>query len=471
MPVLSALPIAKIRQLRRLPVYWWLPVLALLGAVALFYQAWSQQGIPVILHFANGHGLKTGDALRYRGIHIGQVASVTLSDDLQGVQVALRVQASARAVLRAGSRFWIVRARLDASGASGLETLVGANYLSVLPGDGAAQREFVGLEEPPYLALMNPGGLTLTLRSPSQGMLQPGAPVSYRQVVVGRVLHVALARDASAVDIQVYIEPAYQSLIRDNTQFWAVSGARLEAGWLSGISLQIEPMQNLVMGGIALAVPPVPGKPALAGQRFTLAERAEAEWLSWTPHLLSEEALSAVTQPTVPLRASLSWASTRYWDLWRSPQKTGWLIPVATGLLGPADLLQIPDTAKTGSAQLALAGQTLTLSTAATLIAPGLALLPTAHTWPVWPTAQQRHPSQPEAVLLLSDQAGEALSIEATELQTVGADWQSARLPTDSHYHGAPVVAVRDGALLGLCLVESGQARLVLLPEQPGLAD
>ncbi len=67
------------------------PVCALgFGAIGQFAQV---PGEKVVIHFREGHGIKPGDTLRYRGIDLGAVESVHLSDDMQGVDVHISVNA------------------------------------------------------------------------------------------------------------------------------------------------------------------------------------------------------------------------------------------------------------------------------------------------------------------------------------------------------------------------------------------
>src|SRR5436309_3486260 len=82
---------------------------------------------------------------------------------------------TARAVAVQESRFWIVRPQAALTGFSGLDTVVGAKYVAILPGGGAPERRFVGLEEPPVLELEppEPGGLRIVLESGRLGGLRP----------------------------------------------------------------------------------------------------------------------------------------------------------------------------------------------------------------------------------------------------------------------------------------------------------
>ena len=67
----------------------------------------DSNAVEVTIHFSEGFGLLVGDDVRHRGIVIGEVTRVDLSDGLDGVTVKVRLIESARSVARAGTRFWI----------------------------------------------------------------------------------------------------------------------------------------------------------------------------------------------------------------------------------------------------------------------------------------------------------------------------------------------------------------------------
>ena len=103
-----------------------LPVAALLVAGWLGITNWAAGGSRITVHADEGHGIKSGDPLRFRGIHVGAVESVSLESDLSGVRIEVRLDPEAEALAREGSRFWIVRPQLGLDSVQGLETLVGA---------------------------------------------------------------------------------------------------------------------------------------------------------------------------------------------------------------------------------------------------------------------------------------------------------------------------------------------------------
>ena len=132
-PFLTAV-VVPTRTARSTTRLWWVTLFAVVGVVALMVMSLKSHGPTILIRFAEGHGLKTGDVLRFRGIVIGEVTEVVLTPDLGRVAVKVRLQAKAAHVARRGSQFWIERPRVSLSHVSGLETVVGAKFLNVHSG-------------------------------------------------------------------------------------------------------------------------------------------------------------------------------------------------------------------------------------------------------------------------------------------------------------------------------------------------
>ena len=71
-------PTAIVKPQRRISWAWIVPVLAVVAAGWLGVRAWSDRGVVVTVLLEEGHGIKPGDAVRYRGVTVGQVRAVEL---------------------------------------------------------------------------------------------------------------------------------------------------------------------------------------------------------------------------------------------------------------------------------------------------------------------------------------------------------------------------------------------------------
>lgn len=460
----DAAPDAELVPLRRPSIAWLLP-LAALALVGLFgWRVWQQAGVVLSVTFAEGHGLEAGDTVRYRGIVVGEISAVELDGELERVVLEVRLDPRARNLAQSGARFWVVRPEISAAGVVGLETLVGARYLAVLPGpaSGRPQREFIGLEEGPALAGLEPGGLEVVLVSPRIGSLRRGSPVTFRQIEVGRIVSVGLASDGNSVEARAYIEPSFAPVVREATHFWRTSGFEFEAG-LQGVRVRSESLRTLVLGGVALATPDEPGAGVRTGHRFALHDEAAEGSVDWQPSIpVGSSLLPAGAALPRPLKASLTWKEGRI--LTSDEQREGWVLSVGDGILGPPDLLRAPDGAYAGSAALEVAGRRFVLDESEVREQDGVAILVTRPPSAAWPSDQSRAPSEPEDCILVGDPTATPLAISASRLELAddGAWIVDERLPLDGRWHGASVLSRGDGARIGLVVVDGSDARIVV---------
>ena len=281
------LPSARVSNWRRRApsVVWVVPLVAAIVTGFLVYDRLKDFGPAITIRFKDGSGIRTGQTqIKYRGVQIGEVTSVGLSDDQKDVLVRARLERSAAGITRSESAFWIVRPEVEIGNITGLTTVISGPEIQVLPGGGEPKSEFVGLERAPVA--FEGRGLRVVLRAEAPGSLRRGSPVYYRGVEVGVVHDVALGADASVTDIHVLIRQRYANLVRGGSVFWNVSGAHVSAGLFKGVDIKIESVRSLVAGGIAFATPNDPAaKPAKDGAVFPLHREPRKEWLQWAPRI------------------------------------------------------------------------------------------------------------------------------------------------------------------------------------------
>lgn len=465
----TELPLAAIRPQRKVSWLLLIPLAASILAGWIGYRSWVMRGVPVTVMLDQGHGLEPGADVRYNGIAVGEVRSVELSPDAEGVVVRAALRQQARHLARAGARFWVVRPQLGVTGFAGLETVVGPRYLAMLPGDGPLRRHFLGLSDPPIVGFVEPGDLEIVLQAPRRGGLRPGAVVTYRQVPVGTVLSVGLASDASAVEARVHVRKAYTQLIRERTRFWNVGGFEARLG-IKGLSLQMESVESLLGGGVALATPPDAGEVVHTGHRFSLYAKPKSDWLQWQPVLVLGSTFLPPGSPLpAPMRAVSSWQEGRWLKSLNSLR--GWVLQLENGLLGPADLLHHGQDRSEESSGVEVAGRPLVLTEAPVWSADGLALIDAHVTRLAWPNALQRLANEPEDCIAIGDASATPLPLAAARLKRNGRSWRIDPIVSiDPNWHGAAVLSRSDGKLIGLLLIERDIARVALLPQDPEAA-
>eukprot|EP01132_Coremiostelium_polycephalum_P020312 gene20312-24128_t len=253
---MSDLPKAKTRPASNWSAIWVLPLIALIIGGWLGWRAYNQQGIEIQVRFESGEGIQANKTeVVYKGMSVGKVKTLALDDEgnNRGVIATIEMNKDVEQYLKTNTRFWLVKPSVSLAGITGLETLVSGNYIAASPGDGEPTRKFKALSEEPPLSDAKPG-LHLTIKADRLGSLNRGSPVFYKQIQVGQVKSYLLSEDQTTVEIKVYIEPTYASLVRKHTRFWNASGISIDAN-LSGVKVRSESLASIVAGGIAFATP------------------------------------------------------------------------------------------------------------------------------------------------------------------------------------------------------------------------
>lgn len=247
-----------------------------------------QQGVEVKITVASGDGMNIGTPIRYKGIDIGKVDSVELTDDLKTVILHARILKAGDRIARAGSQFWVVKPEVSLTRLANLDTLVTGLYLDVQPAPvgAATQTSFVAQSLAPTNT-PSQQGLKLVLSTPARGSIKPGVQISYRDIPVGKVLDFELGPTSDLVLLHVLIEPRYAGLIHSGTRFWNTSGVTVDAGLFKGVKLRTDSLESVLEGGISFATPDAPlmGNPARPGQTFMLNAEPQDEWLQWSPKI------------------------------------------------------------------------------------------------------------------------------------------------------------------------------------------
>lgn len=258
-----------LRKNRGFSLVWLVPLVAAVIGAWLAVTTVMNKGPLVSISFVTAEGLEAGKTLvKYRDVNVGMVEVVHVNQDLTGVVVEARMDKSFASHVTERSRFWVVRPRVGVSGVTGLGTLLSGAYIEVEPADGESATSFAGLEEPPLIR-SDVKGTQYTLIAENLGSVNRGAPVYFRGLEVGQVLGHRLSEDASRFEIPIFVRSPHDQLVRNDSQFWDVSGITFRAG-ADGIDLQIASIASLVAGGVAFSSPRGSDNRAAAEASFSL---------------------------------------------------------------------------------------------------------------------------------------------------------------------------------------------------------
>ncbi len=244
-----------LKQSKWFAFIWSIPLLTAVVASFLLFNYYQNRGLAITIDFANGNGLVVSKTkVRYEGIDIGLVESISLIKGENKVRAHVRLDPSAAYLACEGAKFWVVQARFSSGGVSGLDTILSGKYISMRPSAHSCeiQTRFVGLDEPPMGNGTLPG-LFLTLKSKKLGSLTAGTPILYKQIKVGKVEGYELLQ-SNEIKVFLYIEPQFAHLVRTTTRFWNAGGIRVTGG-LSGFKVQTESVVAMLAGGVTFDTP------------------------------------------------------------------------------------------------------------------------------------------------------------------------------------------------------------------------
>ncbi|WP_423759203.1 intermembrane transport protein PqiB [Burkholderia sp. NLJ2] len=248
---------------------WLVPLIAALIGIGLVIKSVRERGPEITLSFHSAEGLEPGKTqVKYKDVEIGMVKTIKLSKDLSRVLVQVQLKKEAEDFAVKGSRFWIVRPRIGATGVSGLGTLLSGAYIGVDAGHGQdTQTDFMGLETPPAVT-GDQKGTQYVLRGDSLGSVDIGSPVYYRRVQVGQVVGFSLDKDGTGVTFNVFVTAPYDQYVGVNSRWWQASGVDLRLD-SSGLKLNTQSLATVILGGIAFQTPPNQGSGATAPNNTT----------------------------------------------------------------------------------------------------------------------------------------------------------------------------------------------------------
>lgn len=249
------IPSPRVKMTRRVSFVWLVPLVAGLIGLGLAVQIYMEKGPTITIEFASAEGLEAGKTrIKYKDVEVGRVESIQLDRELAHVTVTASMVPEIESYLTDATRFWVVRARIGAGEVSGLGTLFSGAHIAMDPGrEGDEESDFKGLEKPPVVAL-DTHGTYFKMRAAKLGSINIGAPVYYRQIKVGQVVHYEMEPYGAAVSVKIFIRSPHDEFVNQNTRFWNASGMDVTID-PNGVRIDTQSVLTLLEGGIAFETP------------------------------------------------------------------------------------------------------------------------------------------------------------------------------------------------------------------------
>ena len=279
----------KIKKVEMFKSYWfiWLfPIIAIGICGWLVYKHVRERGPIIYISFDDAAGMQAQKTkVRFRGVDIGIVKDITISDDTKKVTAEIELHHDADSFAVHGAKFWIVTAKVSVREITGLDTFLGGTYIAGQPGafDADEQHEFKATASTDSAEEFE-NTTAYFVETPNAESLNAGDSVTYRGLEIGNVRHVTLTKNSQNVSVQVQIHSRYLKLIRTNTAFWKKVGVQAKLG-LFGSEVKLNSVDSILHGGIELSTPDNPGPSAKPLSHFGLLSEAPKDSEKWNPKI------------------------------------------------------------------------------------------------------------------------------------------------------------------------------------------
>lgn len=271
----ATLPEARATHNRWFGIVWAVPLAALAIVAFLGLRAFNERGIDVVVTFDNGAGAHVGDTkVIYQGVEGGEVTKIAIAEDGRHVEMTLRLDHCAGAVLTTTTRFFLIGAKPTLNDLSSLKSAISGPSIGVALGTGGTPtRRFIGASEPP-MVLPDAKGRQFVLTTRLLGTARVASPIFFRGQEIGKVVGVRFVAPGD-FKLDVFVNAPYEPLVMPNARFWISSPFQI-ALTDKGASANLEHAGALLKGAIELDLPGgvlfAVGPQSPAGSEFPLYE-------------------------------------------------------------------------------------------------------------------------------------------------------------------------------------------------------
>lgn len=276
----------KLEKLKHGWYIWLFPAIAVVISGWLIYDFYNQRGPTIRILFDDAAGIQAEKTkVRFRGVPIGTVKDVYISEDQKDVVAEVILRRDARHFAVEGSKFSLVTPKVNFQGISGLNTLFEGTYITVLPGPEKADMKDV------FKAQTNTSSTdplddtsSYTIQTSNVENINPGDALTFRGLKIGTVTKMNLSKDSQTILIQVNIENRFARVIRTNTVFWSKVGVQAKLGLFKS-EFKMNSLDSIMNGGIELATPSPAGPMAKGGHKFLLFPLPPKDYDKWNTAL------------------------------------------------------------------------------------------------------------------------------------------------------------------------------------------
>lgn len=231
----------------------------------------DDQSLSITLIADDAHGLTEGATVSYKGLTIGNINSLTLSEDNTQIKAKVSINSKYQYLVNSNSKFYLLSGIDFKASLKGIE-VASKPLKNVLQGGIALfnkdqitkrnkalkKNQLFHLYPSKEMAILGKNifskPLEIALLSRELPSVSVGSPVYYHKLKVGEVSQLQL-HESGEMETRLEIGAQFKHLISDNTVFWDVSGFQVNAGF-SGVEINADSLLAIAAGGIALEISP-----------------------------------------------------------------------------------------------------------------------------------------------------------------------------------------------------------------------
>jgi len=186
-------------------------------------------------------------AVYYKGVEAGKIDSVEYNPKKDSTQIHIRLKKNFSNLVSDRGYFWIVEPKFSLKGISGLDAITKGPYITFIPhkGDINKNSNFSLHVKPPQ----NDGNMIYLFASEAKG-LRAGSGVFYRDIEVGYINEIMLAKDKKSLKLNIIINHEYTHLLNDSSLFYLRNAIEADVS-LSSIKIKAGSLKSIIQGGIA----------------------------------------------------------------------------------------------------------------------------------------------------------------------------------------------------------------------------
>ena len=214
------------------------------------------RGIPIKIALPDDNNISgEGAPIMYRGIEIGQITDLGLSEGRELILASAAIQPAFSDMLTTNTKFILEEAKVSLSGVENITNLVRGNFLTIVPEQGDRARRFSAIRKTDFNQQQEKS-IAIRLVSDNSFGLDTGANVLYKGIVVGSIINVGLLDKEIATQVKhevfmdVLIDHEFKHLIKSNNRFYVTGSASAELTE-SGLSVTVPPAKQLLTGSIS----------------------------------------------------------------------------------------------------------------------------------------------------------------------------------------------------------------------------